>query len=69
MTKLLEKALDQISKLPNDEQDEIAKIILDEIEDEKVWYNKFKNSQNELSILADEALKEFNNGKTKSQEL
>ena len=57
MTTLLEKAVDQISKLPENEQDEIAKIILDEIEDEKVWYNKFRNSQNELSILADQALK------------
>ncbi|MBK9334011.1 MAG: hypothetical protein IPM96_16790 [Ignavibacteria bacterium] len=57
MTTLLEKAVDRISKLPENEQDEIAKIILDEIEDEKVWYNKFRNSQNELSILADQALK------------
>jgi hypothetical protein len=68
MTTLLEKAVKQISKLPVNEQEEIAKIILDEIEDEKIWYDKFKNSKNELSILADEALKEFNDGKTKSDE-
>lgn len=60
MTTLLEKAFDQISKLPNNEQDEI--------EDEKVWYDKFKNTQSELSILADESLKEFNEGKTKSDD-
>ncbi len=65
MTKLLKKAVEKISRLPENEQDEIAKIILEEIEDEKVWYEKFKNTQNELSILADEALKEFNEGKTK----
>lgn len=68
MTSLLEKAVNKISKLPESEQDEIAKIILDELEDEKEWYNKFSNSQNELSILADEALKEFKEGKTKSDE-
>ena len=69
MTKLLEIAVEKISKLPDTEQDEIAKIILDEIKDEKVWYNKFRNSQNELSVLADEALKEFNDGKTRPEEL
>ena len=69
MTKLLEIAVEKISKLPGTEQDEIAKIILDEIKDEKVWYYKFRNSQNELSVLADEALKEFNDGKTRPEEL
>ena len=69
MTKLLEIAVEKISKLPGTEQDEIAKIILDEIKDEKVLYNKFRNSQNELSVLADEALKEFNDGKTRPEEL
>lgn len=51
MTTLLEKAFDQISKLPIKEQYEVAKIILNEIEDEKVWCDKFKNTQSELSIL------------------
>ncbi len=57
MTQLLEKAVKKISKLSEKEQDEIAKIILEEIEDEEVWFNKFKNSQSRLSILADEAKK------------
>lgn len=65
MTHLLEKAVRKISKLPDNEQNEIAKIILEEIEDEKNWYNKFKNTQAELSILSDEAMNEFNSGKSK----
>ena len=66
MTTLLEKAVKKISNLPEPEQDEIAKIILDEIEDEEVWSNKFKNTQSNLSVLADEARKEFQTGKTKN---
>lgn len=65
MTNLLEKAVKKISKLPDNEQNEIAKIILEEIEDEKIWYNKFKNTQSELSILSDEAMTEFKSGKSK----
>ena len=48
MTTLLEKAVKKISGLPETEQDEIAKIILEEIEDEHKWYNKFKNKSNEF---------------------
>ena len=59
MTILLEKAVKKISGLPETEQEEIAKIILEEIEDEHKWYNKFKNNQSKLSILADEAREEF----------
>ena len=63
MTKLLETAVEKISILPDNEQDEIAKIILDEIGDEKIWYDKFKKSQSELSVLAVETLKEYKEGK------
>lgn len=66
MTKLLEIAVNKISKLSETEQNEIAQIILNEIADEKKWYEKFNNSQNELLILADEAKDEFKKGKTKS---
>lgn len=69
MTTLLEKAVKKVSKLSETEQNEIAKIILKEIADEKKWYEKFNNSQNELLILADEAVDEFKKGKTKSFDL
>jgi hypothetical protein len=69
MTTLLEKAVKKISGLPETEQDKIAKIILEEIEDEHTWYNKFKNNQSKLSILAGEARKEFKSGKTKELKL
>lgn len=66
MTNLLNKAVKRLSKLSEIEQDEIAKLILDEIEDEESWNNKFKNSQGELQKLAEEAVSEFKSKKTKS---
>lgn len=64
MTNLLKKAIKKTSVLPDEEQDKIAQIILDEIEDEKKWNLQFKNSKDELSLLADKAIKDYNEGKT-----
>lgn len=64
MTNLLKKAIKKTSVLPDEEQDKIAQIILDEIEDEKKWNLQFKNSKDELSLLADMAIKDYNEGKT-----
>ena len=69
MTQLLKKALKKVSSLPDNEQDEIARIILDEIEDEKLWHKQFESTQDELLILADEALREEKSGKTKQMKL
>lgn len=59
MTNLLEKAIKKAGKLPEKEQNIIAEIILEEIEDEKKWEGKFKNTQRKISKLADEAIKEY----------
>jgi predicted KAP-like P-loop ATPase len=65
MTKLLEKAVKKVSKLPEKEQDEMAQIILEELEDEKKWDEIFAKTQDGLIKLADEALREYKNKKTK----
>ena len=62
MTKLLKKALERASALPDDAQDAIASIILDEIEDEKRWSKSFANSQKALARLADQARAEIARG-------
>lgn len=62
MTKLLKKALERASALPDDAQDAIASIILDEIEDEKRWRKSFANSQKALARLADQARAEIARG-------
>jgi len=56
MTRLLEKAVEQLKKLPNKEQDELAKLIMDEIN----WDYSFNKSEEKLSNLAQEALSEYN---------
>ncbi len=64
MTKLLEKAFNQASKLADSSQDAIAAIILDELEDEKKWETSFANSQESLSKLATKVRNEIKQGET-----
>ena len=61
MTVLLKKAIKRVSSLSVKEQNELAQLILDEISDEEKWSYKFSKTQNELSFLASEAIKENNN--------
>lgn len=65
MTKLLEKALQEVAKLPASEQDAVAAILLDEIASEQRWADSFAKSQDQLAKLAQEALAEYNAGRTK----
>jgi hypothetical protein len=64
MTKLLEKALEKVSKLPQDEQDAIASQILAEIEDEAVWAKQFAFTKEKLRRRAEEALVEDRRSET-----
>jgi gamma-glutamyl:cysteine ligase YbdK (ATP-grasp superfamily) len=61
----LEKAIAEASKLSADEQDTLATWILEEIKSEQRWRKAFSESQNKLSQLADKALKERSQGKTR----
>lgn len=65
MTELLKKALDRVSKLPEGEQDAIAAIVLEELESEQRWAAAFAKSQDRLAKLADTALDEAEQGKTR----
>jgi hypothetical protein len=53
MTALLEQAIAAIHKLPPDQQDTIATLILEELADEQAWDRAFANSQDALARLAD----------------
>jgi hypothetical protein len=66
MTKLLEKAFKRASKLPNIEQNTFAKWALGELEAEKKWEEIYADSEDLLDKLADEALDDHKQGKTKS---
>jgi len=65
MTELLEKAFEEASKLPKLEQNALAKRLLNELTAEKKWEKSFAGSEDILSSLADEAIKEHKQGKTK----
>jgi hypothetical protein len=64
MTKLLEKALAEVSKLPPESQDAIAQLILDELSDEEAWDQALARSGQALDRLAQEALAEHRAGRT-----
>jgi hypothetical protein len=65
MTKLLERAISEISKLPEEEQDARASVIMEEMVAEKQWTGSFSNSQDLLAEMAEEAEKEYEAGETR----
>ncbi|HEX8458659.1 MAG TPA: hypothetical protein VF656_15290 [Pyrinomonadaceae bacterium] len=68
MTELLEKAFAEASKLPPEEQDFLARMLLDDLASEKLWEQSFARSQDGLARLAGEALAEYERGETKPPE-
>lgn len=64
MTELLERAISQLKMLPVEEQDAIATMILEEIEEERRWDESFARSPDVLAKLAAEAMSEYRAGKT-----
>jgi hypothetical protein len=64
MTQLVEKAFAAIARLPEAEQDAIAVIILEELASEERWQAALGASTDALAKLADEALAEYQVGKT-----
>lgn len=65
MTKLLEKAFKNAAKLPDVEQNALAKWLLEELEAERKWDRSFAESEDVLDRLADEAVEDHRRGKTK----
>ena len=64
MTKALEEAFREASKLPESEQDALAAAIKAELEAEDEWHALLSKSQDALGKLADEALSEYRAGRT-----
>ncbi len=63
MIEQVKRAIQQIEKLPESKQIEIAKLIQDELS----WDATILQSQDQLSSLAKEALKEYKEGKTSDE--
>ena len=69
MTQLLERAFAVASKLSDPEQDAFASLLLAELDSERHWSEAFAATQDQLSALADEALREFEAGQTQPMDL
>jgi hypothetical protein len=64
MTELLERAISRVKILSASEQDAIASMILEELEDDQRWDLAFANSADALAKLAASAMAEYRAGKT-----
>ena len=64
MTELLERAIARLQTLSESEQDAIAAMILEEIEDDRRWDESFSRSPDLLAKLAASAMTEYHAGQT-----
>jgi hypothetical protein len=64
MSRLLEKALEKVGALPQDEQDAIASQILAALADEEAWKKRFAEKRDVIRGMAREALEEDDRGDT-----
>lgn len=64
MSRLLEKALERVGTLPEDEQDAIASQILASLADEEAWKMRFAEKRDVIRRMAREALEEDAKGET-----
>jgi hypothetical protein len=64
MTNSLQEAFKRASALPDEQQEALAAIMLEEIAAEKRWEEAFAGSQDVLEKLANEALEEHRRGET-----
>jgi hypothetical protein len=64
MTRTLDAVINQLATLPPEEQERVARWLLDELRDEERWASQFGASQNALSKLAAEARAERAAGRT-----
>jgi len=62
---LLEKALEKVAALPEDERDAIASQILETIEDDQAWRERFAQKRDAIQRMAQEALEQDDRGETK----
>jgi hypothetical protein len=66
MNPLLEKALAEVARLPDADQEAIASLILDEIAAERGWDERFARTQDQLGDLVRSARAEVARGDVQS---
>ena len=63
-TPLLERAIALATDLPDEEQDEIARIMLDQLDGDARWDALFEATADKLEILANRAAADYHAGRT-----
>ena len=63
MTQALSTAVATAAQLPEEEQDALAAILLEEMESEERWSALFADSPNLLERMANEAIQDFQSGR------
>ena len=66
MTQALAAAVASASRLPDEEQDVLASLLMAEMDSEERWNRLFSQSQGVLADLAQQALLEHQAGETRS---
>ena len=64
MTGPLEKAFAEAAKLPPEEQEWLARFIMEELESERRWDELFARSGDMLDRMGREALEQYHRGET-----
>lgn len=62
MNKILERAIAELAKLPEEEQEAYGLQLLEELENERGWNERFAKSQDVLGAMAAEAREEAARG-------
>ena len=64
MTTLLEEVFARVARLPEEEQNAIARWLMEELASEHKWESILAGSQDKLTSLADQALSDYRKGRT-----
>jgi hypothetical protein len=65
MTKLLAKAFEKASQLPENLQDELARALIDELTWEAHWDRTLAETSDQLDKMANKVLEDYRAGRTK----
>ena len=64
MGKLLDRAIAEAHKLPEDEQEALAWVMLEEIDSERCWDELFSQPSEVIECMAEQALEDYRAGRT-----
>jgi len=64
MNKMLERAIAEVARLPEDEQETIACLIMEEVEADRGWDERFAKSESKLAEMARRAKAQHARGET-----